>query len=808
MTNRPLALRYVARLSACCLLVGLLPALAEVQIIPQVADGGGWSTTIVLSNKTTASQPVTLRFNRGTAANDGTTEAWTPTFLEGVSLPTFNLAAGSTMFLHTPGTATAVTQGWGELDAGSGVVGYAIFTQKTASVQDGTAPAAAAANRILVPFDNTSGLVTAVAVANPNASAETIQVNIKTTDGATSTGTLPMPARGHKALVLPDLSSATTGKRGLAEFYTTSGTFSIIALRFNAGAFASAPAYPQTGQPIIGGTVTNPPASNPQVQIIPQVADGGTWSTTIVLTNTTTSNLPASLNFRLSITGSGGATGAWNLPFLENVSTSSLNIPAGSTIFLQTPGTASAVSQGYAELTASPGVNGYAIFTARTANSTQDVTAPAVSAAGRLLVPFDNDTGSGLVTPVAIVNPNANSESITVNIRADDGTTTANLQLQLPAQGHLAFVLPEQFPATAGKRGLAEFYVSSGTIAFIALRARSSGAFTSSPAYFESGAPVITSGSGGGGGGGPVSTDTAPTPAEIESWAARGSYSAGALTLTRATAYATTDSFGAGGVTAVTAMTKLDTFSAQFSRFGGADLGKSLRGELPSGFPNLNPTPGSCVVYNAATVFNPYPNITSVGLDAGPQIGSSGPNGNQSALRQSIQASGYTYNALNVPNTYLAPGRYTFTGPGGADVGGFSGAMDIVPDLVVTNNPDDFKLINRSGGFTVRWTGGEPSTMLTIVGASVAPNSQGTGVQGSAFVCIENTSAGQFTVPANILSQLPASGVIGAGGINIVTRGTFSVTASGRGSRFATPTGLDILTATNFWSWSFTPQYQ
>ena len=63
MTNRPLALRYVARLSACCLLVGLLPALAEVQIIPQVADGGGWSTTIVLSNKTTASQPVTLRFN-------------------------------------------------------------------------------------------------------------------------------------------------------------------------------------------------------------------------------------------------------------------------------------------------------------------------------------------------------------------------------------------------------------------------------------------------------------------------------------------------------------------------------------------------------------------------------------------------------------------------------------------------------------------------------------------------------------------------------------------------------------------------
>ncbi|MGJ5818728.1 hypothetical protein [Paludibaculum fermentans] len=811
MTLKTEELRYFARLAACYLLLGLLPAFAEVQIIPQVADGGGWSTTIVLSNKTTASQSVNLRFNRDTT--NGATEAWTPAFLESVSLPTFNLAAGSTMFLHTPGTAAAVTQGWGELDAGPGVVGYAIFTLTTNSAQDGTAPAVTAATRILVPFDNSSGLVTAVAMANPNASAESIQVNIKTSDGATSTGVLPqMPASGHMAFVLPDLFPETSGKRGLAEFYTTSGSFSTIALRFNPRqAFASAPVYPQTGQPIIGTTVTNPPASTPQVQIIPQVADGGIWSTTIVLTNTTTSNLTASLNFRLSVAGSGGATSAWNPAFLENLSTSNLSIPAGSTIFLQTPGTASSVSQGYAELTASPGINGYAIFTARTESSTQDATAPAVSASGRLLVPFDNDTGSGLVTSVAIVNPNATSQSITLNLRTSDGTTTTNLGLNLPAQGHLAVVLPNQFAATAGTRGLAEFYTSSGTIAFIALRARPGGAFTSAPAYFETGVPIITSGGGGGNGGGGSGSgggDTTPTPSEIESWIAKGTYSAGSLGLTRATAYATTDTVGAAGVTPVTAMTKLDTFSGQFTRVGGADLAKSLRNELPPGFPTLNPTPGSCVVYNVATLTNPYPNLTSVGLDAGPQVTSNGPNGNQSALRQSIQVSGFTYNAANVPNTYLAPGRYTLTGPGGADVGGFSGALDIVQDLVVTNNPDDFKVLDRNGGITVRWTGGEPSTVLTISGSSYTINQQTSSAEGSAFVCIENTSAGQFTVPASILSQLPASGVIGAGGFNFITRGTFSVTASGKGSRFSTPSGLDILTVFNFWSWSFTPQYK
>ncbi|MBE0660583.1 MAG: hypothetical protein IH602_23005 [Bryobacteraceae bacterium] len=800
MSYRPETLRYAVRLAAGWLLLGLLPVLAEVQIIPQVADGGGWSTTIVLSNKTATAQNVTLNFHRGTDAN-GTTEPWSPPFVENVSLPNITLAAGSSVFLHTPGTAGPLSQGWGELNAPAGVSGYAIFTSLG---QDATAPAVSAASRILVPFDNTSDLVTAVAVANPNASAETIQVNIKTSDGATTTGALPqMPANGHKAFVLVDVFHETRGKRGLAEFYVTSGSFSIIALRFNpTSAFTSAPVYSRTGTPIIGAVVTNAPATAPRTQVIAQVADGADWSTTIVLTNTTTANLTGSLNFRTSIAGGAGATVAWNLEFKENVSTSNFSIPAGSTMFLQTPGTAGAVAQGYAALTADEGVEGYAIFTTSAAGKSQDGTAPAVSASSRLLVPFDN--APGLVTALAIVNPNGSAEQVAVNLRTTDGTTTAGAGIDLPAEGHIAVVMPSLFPETAGKRGLAEFHVASGTIAFIALRFSDSGAFASAPAYFESGAPVITTqGGGGGGGGGGGSSDMNPTPAEIDSWISRGNYTSGGLTLTRATTYATTDTVGPGGVTAVTATTKVDTFAAQFTRIGGADLGKMLRGELPPGFPNLNPVAGSCAVYTINSVTNPFPNITTLGLDAGPQVTSNGPNGNQAALRQTLQVSGFTYNAPNVPNTYLAAGSYALAGPGGADVGAFSGTLDIVPDLVVTNNPDDFKVINRSSGVTVRWTGGEPSTFLTISGASVSSPTDG-----AAFVCIQNASAGEFTVPSSVLSQLPASGVIGAGGFNFVTRGTLVLSASGKGKRFASPTGLDILTANNYWIWSYTPQYQ
>lgn len=794
--------RHAARLAACSLLIGLVPALAQVQVIPQVADGAGWLTTIVLSNKTATAQNITLGFHRAVPDTNGTTQAWTPPFLESVSLPNITLAAGSSLFLHTPGTDSTLSQGWGELNAPPGVTGYAIFTSVG---QDATAPAVSPASRILVPFDNTSGLVTAVAVANPNASAETIQVNIKTSDGLTSTGALPqMPAVGHRAFVLPDLFPGTQGKRGLAEFYVTPGSFSIIALRFNpTPAFTSAPVYSQTGGPIIGAATTSAPAAAQRTQVIPQVADGASWSTTIVLTNTTTSNLTGALSFRMSTSGS-GATIPWNPVFLESVSTSSFNIPAGSTMFLQTPGTAGDVSQGYAALTADAGVEGYAIFTTRTGNRAQDGTAPAVSASSRLLVPFDNATG--LVTSLAIVNPNGTAESVSVNLRTADGATSSGTAVDLPAQGHVAVVMPTLFATTAGKRGLAELYVSSGSIAFIALRFRGSGAFASAPAYYEGGTPVITGGGGGGTGGGGNSggsSDLNPTAAEIDSWIARGNYASGGLTLTRATAYATTDTIGTGGVTAVTAMTKTDSFSAQFSRFGGADLAKALRGEVPPGFPILNPAPGSCVVYTISSLTNPFPNLTSVGLDAGPQVTSSGPNGNQAALRQSIQVSGFTYNASSVPNTYLAAGQYSLAAPGGADVGAFTGMLNIVPDLVVTDNPDNFKVINRSSGVTLHWTGGEPSTVLTIAGGSVVNQSQG-----AAFVCIQNTSAGQFTVPSSVLAQLPASAVVGAGGFNFVTRGTLSVTAAGKGARFATPTGLDILTANNYWVWSYTPQYQ
>ncbi len=234
--------------------------LAQALIIPQVVDGEVWQTTIVATNTTAVTAHMSLSFFVETSGN--ATQPWNLSFLEVGSTQSISLAAGETLLLHTPGTAAVLSVGWGQIVADPGVVAYAIFTKRPLGLpaQVGTSPAVASASRILVPFDNTTGNVAAMALVNSSASPETIAVNIRTTGGTITQGTLAnIPAQGHIAFTFPQQFAATAGQSGLAEFYTTSGTFAGLALSFNpAGSLTTAPVYLASGPPIIatGGTGT------------------------------------------------------------------------------------------------------------------------------------------------------------------------------------------------------------------------------------------------------------------------------------------------------------------------------------------------------------------------------------------------------------------------------------------------------------------------------------------------------------------------------------------------------------------------
>jgi hypothetical protein len=234
-----------------------------------------------------------------------------------------------------------------------------------------------------------------------------------------------------------------------------------------------------------------------QTSVIPQIADGGAWQTTLVLTNTTASATSVSLSF-FQETG-GGATESWDLPLLEVESTQNLPLPAAGTLFLHTPGTAGVTSVGWAQVQASAGVVAYAIFTQRVpGRQNQDGTAPAAAGATGILVPIDNT--DGFVTSIAVANPTSSSESISVGLQPSSGASSQLSSIMLPAQGHMAFSVPQQFSASIGQKGLLELYSASGSLSALALRFNPTGAFTAAPVYPES-SPIIVSGGPSGGGG-------------------------------------------------------------------------------------------------------------------------------------------------------------------------------------------------------------------------------------------------------------------------------------------------------------------
>jgi hypothetical protein len=243
-------------LGAAALLFALcaVPAWPQALIISQIVDGEVWQTTIVLTNTTTTTASASLSFFQETSFN--ATLPWNLPFPEVASTQSIALAGGQTLLLHTPGTAANLTQGWGQLIGSPGVVAYAVFTKRPQGfpTQIGTSEAIASASRILVPFDNTSGNVTSMALVNTSLAAQTISVKIQTTGGSISQGILSnIPAQGHIAFTLPAQFAATAGQSGLAEFYTASGTIALLALNFTqAGSLSTAPSYPEAGPPIIG----------------------------------------------------------------------------------------------------------------------------------------------------------------------------------------------------------------------------------------------------------------------------------------------------------------------------------------------------------------------------------------------------------------------------------------------------------------------------------------------------------------------------------------------------------------------------
>lgn len=142
----------------------------------------------------------------------------------------------------------------------------------------------------------------------------------------------------------------------------------------------------------------------------------------------------------------------------------------------------------------------------------------------------------------------------------------------------------------------------------------------------------------------------------------------------------------------------------------------------------------------------------SSSLDAGSSLSFVGPLGartmteTSSGQYQVLLGSGFT-------NAEIPAGVYTVSGPGGSGgeaVAPFSASLSATAPITWTNKSSAIA-VDRTMPFTFTWSGGTVPGYVLIGG-----NAHTNGIN-IAFLCVEDAQKGMFTVPAFVLSALPAT---------------------------------------------------
>ena len=268
--------------------------------------------------------------------------------------------------------------------------------------------------------------------------------------------------------------------------------------------------------------------------------------------------------------------------------------------------------------------------------------------------------------------------------------------------------------------------------------------------------------------GGPCSDPTAYSSSVLGMLSAKGTLNAGGFALVQTTS-------PPGTVPGTTGPVTTELGDVSFSQLSLASL------SMPSALPSI----GGCAVETFSSD-HPYIPNTPPGLDGGASITLTGPNGIKQ-LPKLVTTKG-TYSAgLSTPPgpLFITPGTYTFTGPGGADVGG-EVAMSTVGPRVTWLNKAGISTVDRSVGQTVTWSGGSPDAYALITGGSTQISGK-TRLQGI-FYCLAPIADQQFTIPSVVMLALPPTTVAATGPIGGLGVGSLTV------ALVPPPSGIDVAT--------------
>ena len=227
------------------------PSASRVGVLSQVAVGGGWTSSLYLINNSHSSLPVSVNFYD----NDGTPLNLTATLVQGGSSKTQTASTASatlnpyaTLLIQCDAQSSTAVTGWVDVLSTATLAGYAVFhyTSQAGVQSEGTVALETSLQTTLqLPYDNTNGLTTAVAITNlAPVFASNVTATLWDTNGTpVAARTFSMFPLSHTAFALTDRFPEAAGNRGIVVFSnTTGGNLTGLGLRVNpAGGFTSVP---------------------------------------------------------------------------------------------------------------------------------------------------------------------------------------------------------------------------------------------------------------------------------------------------------------------------------------------------------------------------------------------------------------------------------------------------------------------------------------------------------------------------------------------------------------------------------------
>jgi trimeric autotransporter adhesin len=377
-----------------------------------------------------------------------------------------NVSAGGNATAGTEGLNDAVQSGYATttINSGSAPYGTAVFSYKQngVTVTETGVPASPPTKHALlfidyrssvaaIPARVSSGIIdinTGIAAVNAGIASATITFTLRSMAGAalsTSHGTLAPGAHFAKFInqlkdIAPDFvlpADFQTATQFASLEISSDQPLSIIALRMTANQRNEALF---TTTPIADLTK---PTSNSAV-FFPQFADGGGYTTSIVLLNTSNGIETGTLQ----IMDDNGNPFIVTLAGSSSSSSFKYSIPAGGAARFQTDGFPNAAKAGWVQLTPDTGTltpAGAGVFSYNPGSfliTESGVPATVSTTHARIYV----DLSGGHNTGLALANPAGINASITITAFKSDGTTgigTSNGPLQLPAKGHGAHFADE-----------------------------------------------------------------------------------------------------------------------------------------------------------------------------------------------------------------------------------------------------------------------------------------------------------------------------------------------------------------------------